>query len=468
MTQQADIIIIGGGPGGYVAAIRAAQLGFKVVCVEKRTTLGGTCLNEGCIPSKALLHSSHLYEEACHGLASHGIVTQGVQLDLGNMLGRKDKVVGELTKGIDFLFKKNKVQRVVGTASLKSGKTVEVKTQAGLEIWEASKAVILATGSVPITIPGVTVDEKQIVSSTGALSLEKIPDKMVVIGGGYIGLELGSVWRRLGTDVTVVEFLDRLVPAMDAELGLALHKSLEKQGMHFKLGTRVQEAIPGKSGVQLKVISADGKEETLQTDCVLVSVGRKPYTDGLGLEALGVALDARGVVQVNPKTFETSCPGLYAIGDVIPGPMLAHKAEEEGVALVEMLVGQAGHVNYGAIPSVVYTHPEAASVGLTEEALKQAGVNYKTGKFPFMANSRAKASGSSEGWVKMLADAATDQLLGVHVIGPDAGTLIAEAVMAIEFGASSEDLARTCHAHPTLSEAMKEAALAVDARALHS
>ncbi|MGL4825276.1 MAG: dihydrolipoyl dehydrogenase, partial [Alphaproteobacteria bacterium] len=366
------------------------------------------------------------------------------------------------------LFKKNKVQRVVGTANLKSGKTVEVKTQAGLETWEASKAVILATGSVPITIPGVTVDEKQIVSSTGALSLEKVPEKMVVIGGGYIGLELGSVWRRLGTDVTVVEFLDRLVPAMDAELGLALHKSLEKQGMHFKLGTRVQEAIPGKSGVQLKVISADGKEETLQTDCVLVSVGRKPYTDGLGLESLGVALDARGVVQVNPKTFETSCQRLYAIGDVIPGPMLAHKAEEEGVALVEMLAGQAGHVNYMAIPSVVYTHPEAASVGLTEEAIKQAGVNYKTGKFPFMANSRAKASGSSEGWVKMLADATTDQLLGVHVIGPDAGTLIAEAVMAIEFGASSEDLARTCHAHPTLSEAMKEAALAVDARALHS
>ncbi|MGL5719723.1 MAG: dihydrolipoyl dehydrogenase, partial [Alphaproteobacteria bacterium] len=373
MTQQADIIIIGGGPGGYVAAIRAAQLGFKVMCVEKRATLGGTCLNEGCIPSKALLHSSHLYEEACHGLAGHGIVTQGVQLDLGNMLGRKDKVVGELTKGIDFLFKKNKVQRVVGTASLKSGKTVEVKTQAGLEIWEASKAVILATGSVPITIPGVTVDEKQIVSSTGALSLEKIPSSMVVIGGGYIGLELGSVWRRLGTDVTVVEFLDRLVPAMDIELGLALHKSLEKQGMYFKLGTRVQEAIPGKSGVQLKVISADGKEETLQTDCVLVSVGRKPYTDGLGLEALGVTLDARGVVQVNPKTFETSCPGLYAIGDVIPGPMLAHKAEEEGVALVEVLAGQAGHVNYAAIPSVVYTHPEAASVGLTEEALKQSG-----------------------------------------------------------------------------------------------
>jgi dihydrolipoamide dehydrogenase len=467
MTQQADIILIGGGPGGYVAAIRAAQLGFKVVCVEKRATLGGTCLNEGCIPSKALLHSSHLYEEASHGFASHGILTQGVKLDLGQMLGRKDKVVGELTKGIDFLFKKNKIHRVIGTASLKSGKVVEVQTQAGLETWEASRAVILATGSVPITLPGVTVDEQQIVSSTGALSLEKVPGKMVVIGGGYIGLELGSVWRRLGTDVTVVEFLDRLVPAMDAELGLALHKSLEKQGMQFKLGTRVEGAISGKSGVQLKLVSGDGKEETLQTDCVLLSVGRKPYTEGLGLEALGVTLDARGVVQVNPKTFETHCPGLYAIGDVIPGPMLAHKAEEEGVALVEMLAGQAGHVNYHAIPSVVYTHPEAASVGLTEEALKQAGTGYRVGKFPFMANSRAKASGLAEGWVKMLADATTDQLLGVHVIGPDAGTLIAEAVMAIEFGASAEDLARTCHAHPTLSEAMKEAALSVDARAIH-
>ena len=467
MAQLADIIIIGGGPGGYVAAIRAAQLGFKVMCVDKRATLGGTCLNEGCIPSKALLHSSHLYEEASHDFGAHGIMANQVQLDLGKMLGRKDGVVGELTKGIDFLFKKNKVQRVVGTATLKAAKSVDIQTASGVESWEASKAMILATGSVPIDLPGVAVDEKKIVSSTGALCLDAVPKRMVVIGGGYIGLELGSVWRRLGSQVTVVEFLDRLVPAMDVELGSALHKSLEKQGMQFKLGTKVQGASVEKSGVTLKVETKDGKTETLETDCVLVSIGRKPYTQGLGLEALGVNLDQRGVVQVNPKTFETSCKGLYAIGDVIPGPMLAHKAEEEGVALVEMLAGQAGHVNYEAIPSVVYTHPEAASVGQTEEALKEAGVSYRVGKFPFMANSRAKAVGTTQGWVKMLADATTDQLLGVHAIGPDVGTLIAEAVMAIEFGASAEDLARTCHAHPTLSEAMKEAALAVDGRAIH-
>lgn len=467
MAQQADVIIIGGGPGGYVAAIRAAQLGFNVMCVDKRATLGGTCLNEGCIPSKALLHSSHLYEEAAHDLTKHGILTNQVQLDLSKMLGRKDGVVGELTKGIDFLFKKNKVQRVVGTATLKAAKSVEVQTASGVETWEASKAVILATGSVPIDLPGVGVDEKQIVSSTGALALANVPKRMVVIGGGYIGLELGSVWRRLGSEVTVVEFLDRLVPAMDVELGTALHKTLEKQGMQFKLGTKVQSATPGKASVSLKVETKDGKTETLETDCVLVSIGRKPYTHGLGLEALGVTLDQRGFVQVDPHTFETSCKGLYAIGDVIPGPMLAHKAEEEGVVLVERLAGQAGHVNYNAIPSVVYTNPEAASVGQTEEALREAGVAYRAGKFPFMANSRAKAVGTTEGWVKMLADATTDQLLGVHAIGPDVGTLIAEATMAIEFGASAEDLARTCHAHPTLSEAMKEAALAVDGRAIH-
>ena len=464
--SQFDLIVIGAGPGGYVAAIRAAQLGLKTACIEKRGTLGGTCLNVGCIPSKALLHSSEKFEEAQSHLAEHGVKVGKVELDLKTLMARKDKVVDDLTKGIDFLFKKNKVTNITGAAKISKPGEVVVTADGKDETYTTTN-ILIATGSEVAPLPGVEIDEDRIVSSTGALALSKVPGHLVVVGGGYIGLEMGSVWRRLGSKVTVVEFLDAIAPNMDAEVGKAMHKTLEKQGMEFKLGTKVTGAKTTKSKVTLTVEPAQGGDaEDIAYDVVLVSIGRKPFTEGLGLEDAGVAMDDRGVIQVDAN-FKTNVDGIYAIGDVIPGAMLAHKAEEEGIACVERLAGQATHINYDAIPSVVYTWPEAASVGKTEEQLKADGVAYNKGSFPFMANSRARANGDTEGFVKILADQATDEVLGVHIIGPDAGTMIAELALAMEFGASSEDIARTCHAHPTLNEAVKEAALDVEGSPIH-
>jgi dihydrolipoamide dehydrogenase len=460
-----DVVVIGSGPAGYVCAIRAAQLGFNVACVEKRDRLGGTCLNIGCIPSKALLQSSFLYEQARHGLEKHGIRTAGVELDLNAVLARKLGVVDELTKGIDFLFKKNKVTRILGTAQIQAGNKVVVKGEEDNTL--LADNIIIATGSEPTPLPGITVDEKRVVSSTGALSLERVPEHLVIIGGGYIGLEMGSVWQRLGSKVTVVEFFDRIVPAMDEEVGKAFKKVLEKQGFEFRLSTKVTKVATDADKLSLVLEGREGGQtETMDCDVLLVSAGRRPYTDGLGLEELGMRMDGAGRVEVD-NHFHTSVPGIYAIGDVIRGPMLAHKGEEEGVAVAEIIAGKSGHVNYDAIPGVVYTHPEVATVGKTEEQLKQEGVEYVVGKFPFSANARAKANGDTEGFVKILADKRTDTVLGVHIIGPEAGTLIAEAVLAMEYGASSEDIARTCHAHPALNEAVKEAALAAEGRAIH-
>ncbi len=464
--ENFDVVVIGGGPGGYVAAIRAAQLGFKTACIEKRGTLGGTCLNVGCIPSKALLDSSEKFAEAKNEFAHHGIKCDKLSIDLNTLLARKDKVVGDLTKGIEGLFKKNKVSYFIGTGKILANNIIECQINNKPEQIQA-KHIIIATGSESINIPGVAIDEENIVTSTGALSLKKIPKKMIVIGGGYIGLEMGSVWLRLGAEVEVIEFLDRIVPSMDKEIAKSLQKSLEKQGMKFRLGTKVLSATKTKTGVELEIeLASGGDKEKLVTEVLLVAIGRKPYTQDLGLEKLGVALDNRGRVIVNDK-FETNIQNIYAIGDVITGPMLAHKAEEEGVAVAEIIAGQAGHVNYGVIPGVIYTWPEVASVGQTEEELQAANIEYNIGKFPFMANSRARAIGSTEGMVKILACKKTDKVLGVHIIGPDAGTLIAEVVLAMEYSASSEDIARTCHAHPTLNEAVKEAALAVANRAIH-
>jgi len=462
MAENFDLVVIGAGPGGYVAAIRAAQLGMNVACIEKRASLGGTCLNIGCIPSKALLQSSEKFEETRHSAAEHGINVAGVSLDLPRMMARKDKVVTDLTKGIDFLFRKNKVTRIEGSARIARPGEVVVGDRT-----LAAKFILIATGSDSTPLPGVEIDEQRIVSSTGALALPEVPKRLVVIGGGYIGLEMGSVWRRLGSEVTVVEFLDRIVPAMDREIGATLMRTLGKQGMKFKLGTKVTAAHKGNSDIALTVQpAAGGAAEVLSADVVLVSIGRKPHVDGLGAEALGIKRDPRGYIQIDQR-FETSVPGIYAIGDVVPGAMLAHKAEEEGIAAVEIMAGQAGHVNYDAIPAVVYTWPEAASVGKTEEELKAANIGYKTGKFPFTANSRARANAYTEGLVKILADAKTDRVLGAHIVGPDAGTMIAELALAMEFGASAEDIARTSHAHPTLNEAVKEAALAVAGHAIH-
>ena len=471
MAESFDVIVIGAGPGGYVCAIRAAQLGMKVACVEKRATLGGTCLNVGCIPSKALLQSSEHFHEATHKLAEHGVNVGAVSLDLSRMQARKGEVVGANVKGIEFLFKKNKVTWLKG-----AGRVVAAPGGAGngspgqVEVAGKTydtKHIVIATGSESIPLPGVEVDETQIVTSTGGLELTKVPGHMVVIGGGYIGLELGSVWRRLGAEVTVVEFLDRLVPSMDNEVGQAFQKILGKQGMTFKLKTKVTGATKGKDGVTLTLEPAGGgAAEQLKADVVLLAIGRRAYTESLGLAEVGVALDERGRVKTDGH-FATNVPGIWAIGDVIAGPMLAHKAEEEGVALAEQLAGQHGHVNYGAIPGVVYTWPEVASIGETEEQLKARGQAYKVGKFPFMANGRARAMGEMDGFVKILADKDTDRVLGAHIIGPDAGTLIAEIAIAMEFGASAEDVARTCHAHPSLNEAVKEAALAVDGRPIH-
>ena len=462
MSESFDVIVIGAGPGGYVCAIRAAQLGMKVACVEKRATLGGTCLNVGCIPSKALLQSSEHYEEAVHKLAEHGVNVGQVTLDLKRMQARKAEVVGANVKGIEFLFKKNKVTWLKGEGRIVKPGTVAVD---GAEY--AAKHIVIASGSESIPLPGVTVDEKRIVTSTGGLELDAVPGHLVVIGGGYIGLEMGSVWSRLGAEVTVIEFLDRLVPAMDTEVGKSFERILSKQGFKFKLKTKVVSAVADDTGVTLTLQpAAGGAEETLRADVVLLAIGRRAYVAGLGLDAAGVALDERGRVTVDAH-YATNVPGIWAIGDVITGPMLAHKAEEEGVALAENLAGQRGHVNYGAIPGVVYTWPEVASVGETEEQLKARGQAYKVGKFPFTANGRARAMGDTDGFVKILADKVTDRVLGAHILGPDAGTLIAEIALAMEFGASAEDVARTCHAHPSLNEAVKEAALAVDGRALH-
>jgi len=462
-----DVVVIGGGPGGYVAAIRAAQLGLKTACVEKRGSLGGTCLNIGCIPSKALLQSSEKYAEALHDLAAHGVKLGSVELDLETMMARKDKVVLDLTKGIEFLFKKNKVDYKQGAGAIKAPGTVTVALNAGGSETLTAKAIVIATGSDSVDLPGVAIDEKRIVSSTGALSLASVPKHLVVVGAGYIGLEMGSVWRRLGAEVTVVEFLDRITPGMDLEVAKQFQRILARQGFKFLLSTKVTAAKPGKSGISLTVEpAAGGAGQTIEADIVLVAIGRKPVTQGLGLDAAGVKLDAKGRVEVDGH-FRTSVPGIYAIGDVIRGPMLAHKAEDEGVVVAEIIAGQSGHIDYDAIPGIVYTWPEVASVGKTEEELKAAGVEYRVGKFPFSANSRARCNATTDGFVKILADAKTDRVLGGHIIGPDAGTLIQEIVLGKEFQAAAEDIARTCHGHPTLTEAVKEAALAVAGRAIH-
>jgi len=460
-----DLVVIGTGPGGYICAIRAAQLGMKVAVVEKRATHGGTCLNVGCIPSKALLHASEAYAEASHDFAGMGIKVKP-ELDLPAMLAFKDSGVKGNVDGVAFLLKKNKIDAYHGTGRITAPHTVEVAESKG-KTQLAAKAIVIATGSEVAHVPGIDIDEKRIVSSTGALSLAKVPKRLVVIGGGYIGLELGSLWSRLGAQVTVVEMLHSITPGLDGELAKQLQRILEKQGLTFKLGDKVTKVDTKGKGVTLIVEPVDGgKKETLDCDVVLVTVGRVPNTEGLGLDDVGVETHARGRVIVDHK-YQTNVPGIYAIGDVIAGPMLAHKAEEEGVAVAEDLAGQAGHVNYDVIPSVVYTAPEVASVGETEEQLKEAGIHYKVGKFPFTANGRAKVNRTTDGFVKILADAETDRVLGVHIIGAEAGTMIAEAAVLMEFGGSAEDLARTCHAHPTLNEAVKEAALAVDKRALH-
>jgi dihydrolipoamide dehydrogenase len=461
-----DLIVIGTGPGGYVCAIRAAQLGMKVAVVEKRATHGGTCLNVGCIPSKALLHASERYAEAADGFAAMGIKVKP-SLDLAAMLAFKDQGVKGNVEGVAFLLSKNKIDHFHGTGRILGPGKVEVTFINGKTQRVEAKNIVIATGSEVASVPGIDVDEKRIVSSTGALSLPEVPKRLVVIGAGYIGLELGSVWSRLGAEVTVIEMLDRVAPGLDAEVAKQLQRVLAKQGLAFKLGTKVV-GIDGK-GKSLKLTlepAKGGKAETLDCDVVLVAVGRVPNTQGLGLAEAGVKCDNRGRIVVDEK-FATSVPGIYALGDVIKGPMLAHKAEDEGVALAEILAGQAGHVNYDVIPSVIYTAPEVASVGKTEEELKEAGVDYRVGKFPFTANGRAKVNRTTEGFVKILADADTDRVLGVHIIGADAGTMIAEAAVLMEFGGSAEDLARICHAHPTLNEAVKEAALAVDKRPIH-
>jgi len=467
MSDQAyDVIVIGAGPGGYVCAIRCAQLGLRTACVEKRATLGGTCLNVGCIPSKALLQSSELFEESKGHLAKHGVMVGDVRLDLGALLKHKDKTVTDNVKGIEFLFRKHKIDWLKGAGRITEPGTVEVSGADGSQTYK-TKTIVIATGSDHAVLPGVEIDEQRIVSSTGALALPEVPRHMVVIGGGYIGLEMGSVWHRLGAEVTVVEFLDRILPGMDGELGKQMQRILGRQGLTFRLGTKVTGAEQTNEGIVLTLEPAKGGEaEQLTADVVLVAIGRRPYTEGLGLDAVGVALDDRGRVKTDGH-FATNVPGIYAIGDCITGAMLAHKAEDEGTAVAEIIAGQSGHVNYAAIPAVVYTAPEAAQVGRTEEELKQDGVAYKVGKFPFSANGRARAMAATDGFVKILADAKTDRVLGVHILGAEAGTMIAECTLAIEFGASSEDIARTCHAHPTLNEAVREAALDVADRALH-
>lgn len=466
-----DAVVIGGGPGGYVAAIKAAQLGLRTACIEKRGSLGGTCLNVGCIPSKAMLNNSHIYHQTKHDIKKRGIEVDNVTLNLGQMLKAKEDSVKGLTKGIEFLFKQNKVDYIKGTGSFITPNKIKVSLLDGGETEIEAKNVVIATGSEVTPFPGgaIEIDEQQIVSSTGALELSKVPGKMVVIGGGIIGLEMGSVWSRLGAEVTVVEFLGNIGGAgIDDEIAKTFQKTLSKQGIKFKLNTKVISAdkVDGKVFVKTEA-AKDGKEETVEADVVLVSVGRRPYTKGLGLENIGVEVDNRGRIVIDDQ-FNTSIPGIKCIGDVTFGPMLAHKAEEEGIAAIEYIKAGHGHVNYNAIPSVVYTHPEVAWVGKTEQDLKKEGVEYKIGKFPFVANSRAKTNLDTEGFVKIIAEKESDKVLGVHIIGPNAGEMIAEAVLAVEYGASSEDIARTTHAHPTLSEAFKEAAMAVQSKPIHA
>ena len=463
-----DLVIIGAGPAGYVAAIRAAQLGMKVAVVEKNATLGGTCLNVGCIPSKALLQSSHLFEETGHDLAAHGIVVPAPALDLVQMMKRKGEVVGATTKGIEFLFKKNKIAWLQGQGRIDAAGKVSVLGMDGVvKDTATARNILIAAGSEVTPLPGVTVDEKKIVSSTGALDLASVPKHLVVIGAGIIGLELGSVWRRLGSDVTVVEFLDRITPGVDDEVTKFLQRTLAKQGLKFKLGAKVTKAEMSGEGVTLTVEpSKGGTAETLEADVVLVAIGRRPYVAGLGLDKVGVKLTERGRIAVDAH-FQTSVPGIYAIGDVIDGPMLAHKASEDGIACVETLAGQKGHVNWGLVPSVIYTQPEVAWVGRTEEQLKAAGVAYKIGKYPFTADPRSRANAATEGFVKVLADKTTDRVLGVHIFGAEAGTMIGEAALAMEFAASAEDIGRICHAHPTVNEALKEAALSAWEKPIH-
>jgi dihydrolipoamide dehydrogenase len=463
-----DLIVIGSGPGGYVCAIRAAQLGMKTAVIEKRATFGGTCLNIGCIPSKAMLNVSELYEEAAHKFGAMGINVDKPSVDLAAMLRYKQQGVDGNVKGVDYLFKKNKIETYHGAGRILAPGKVEVKADDGKTQVLETKSIVIATGSDAARLNGIDFDEERIVSSTGALDLDKVPHKLLIVGAGIIGVELGSVWRRLGAEVTIVEFLDHILPGIDGEVARQFQRLMEKQGLVFKLSSKVAavDASGKMLSVKVEPAAGGGAAETLSTDIVLVAVGRVPYTDGLGLEAAGVKKDNRGRVIVDPH-YRTNVDGIYAIGDVIAGPMLAHKAEEEGIAVAEILGGDAGHVNYDVIPNVVYTYPEIATVGKTEEELKAAGVAYKVGKFPFTANPRAKVNLTPDGFVKILADAKTDRVLGVHILGPDAGNMIGEAAIAMEFGAASEDIARTCHAHPTLSEAIKEAALAVDKRAIN-
>ena len=462
-----DLVVIGTGPGGYVCAIRAAQLGLETAVVEKRKTQGGTCLNVGCIPSKALLHASHAFEDAKHHFADLGIQVGEPTLDLQKMMAFKDEGVEGNVKGVEFLLKKNKVDMFHGTARIAAVGQVEILGEDGSNQLLETKNIVIATGSDVAALPGVEMDETIVVSSTGALELDTVPKMFLVIGAGVIGLELGSVWRRLGSEVLVVEYLDRILPGMDNEVGRQFQRILEKQGFKFKLSSKVTKVETNGQGATVTVEPAAGGEpETIQADVVLVSIGRVPYTEGLGLEHAGVQKDNKGRILTDAH-FATNVTGIYAIGDVIAGPMLAHKAEDEGVAVAEILAGRAGHVNYDVIPNVVYTSPEVASVGKTEQELKEDGVAYKTGKFPFTANGRAKVNRTTDGFVKILADATTDRVLGVHIVGSEAGNLVMECAVAMEFGASSEDIARTCHAHPTLTEAVKEAALAVENRAIH-
>ena len=461
-----DLVVIGGGPGGYVCAIRAAQLGLKTACIESRGTLGGTCLNVGCIPSKSLLNLSENFHKAKKDFNQQGIELEGIKLNIEKMMANKNKSVQVLTKGVEFLFKKNKVTYIKGKGVLFSKNDIIVYENNKKTNYKA-KNIVIATGSAVSSLPGIEIDEKNIISSTGALSLSKVPKKLAVIGGGYIGLEMGSVWSRLGSEVTVIEYLEYITPGMDREISNEFKKILTKQGIKFIMGSKVNSVKSKKDGVSINYTDLKkSKDETLEFEKVLVSVGRKPYTEGLNLTKIGVKKDKKGRIEVNQK-LQTSIKNIYAIGDVIKGPMLAHKAEEEGIAVAEILAGQAGHVNYDVIPGVIYTSPEVATVGKTEEQLKEEKKSYKIGKFPFLANSRAKVNNETEGFVKILADSQTDKVLGVHIIGPHCGDMIAEMALAMEFGASSEDIARTCHAHPTHTEAIKEAALAVDKRPIH-
>ena len=467
MQKSFDVIVIGGGPGGYVCAIRSAQLGFKTACIESRGTLGGTCLNVGCIPSKSLLNLSENYHKAQREFNSLGIEASRIKLNLSKMMSNKNKSVLTLTKGVEYLFKKNKITYLKGNGSITSQNTITVVDEFKKKSNYQTKNIVISTGSIPASLPEIKIDEKIIVSSTGALSFNKVPKELIIIGGGYIGLEMGSVWKRLGSNVTVVEFLDHIIPGMDSDISTEFLKILKKQGINFKLNSKVTAVSTVKDQAVVDFTNNESaKRERIQTDKVLIAVGRKPNIEGLNLTKIGIKKDTQGRIQVNKK-FQTKFENIYAIGDVIPGPMLAHKAEDEGIAVAEIIAGQAGHVNYDVIPAVIYTSPEVAAVGKTEEQLKKEKIKYKVGKFPFLANSRARVNNETEGFVKIIADEKSDKVLGAHMIGPHVGTMIAEAALAMEFGASSEDIARTCHAHPTHTEAIKEAALAVDNRPIH-